>query len=84
MHFPFPFGGDLRLASGKIFLQCGDVGVEGFHAGRCNPTGRAGHLALEALLHGDVAGGGELVDLDAPNANANDGAVLNNPISIRG
>jgi len=49
----------------KVFFQRFHIVAEGFLSGRGYLAGGPGHLALEALLHRDVAGGGELVYLHA-------------------
>ncbi len=56
----------VRLFAGrKVFFQRFNIAAESFLTCRGNPTGGAGHLSLEALLHRDVAGGGELIYLHA-------------------
>ena len=60
------FGDEWRLfACRKVFFQCFHVVAEGLLACRGDFAGGAGHLALETFLDGDVAGGGEFVDLYA-------------------
>ena len=49
----------------KVFFQRFYVLAEGVLACFCDAAGDAGHLAFEAFFHGDVSGGGELVDLYA-------------------
>ena len=54
-----------RPSGRKVFFQRFHIVTKGFLTCGSHPAGSAGHPALEALLHRDIAGGGEFVYLHA-------------------
>ena len=59
-----------------ILPECNHIVLKGFRSRRSDLAGGAGHLALEALLDGDVARRVELVDLHAEVARGGAGLFL--------